>query len=360
MSRPATTRSAVCCAACATASPSAIAFGLRQRKNFRRGIGGDDTCAQSCGAAGRLRQRTEQRAVDDAALGMKIGETLRKLGDLGDAAGDGDARHRMHAQIFEHAADKVAHVDQRNLGQIVELLHRGFRTRAGGAGDVGETGGARDIDAAVNRVDPRRARIRHDDPGGAEDRQPADDAEPSVESFCRQRFAAGNGDLDLGVGGASGRGGDFGDGITDHAPRYRIDGGLARRDRKAGPRHRADALARAKGHAVARRAGAHRREDERAMRHVGIVAGVLDHAGGSGIFVLSRQGEREAWALAARQRHLDRVGKFAGYERRKRRLRRRSGAGAGGPSPAQRALLPLHASPFSAARSDRHHGSTPP
>ena len=80
-------------------------------------------------------------------------------------------------------------------------------------------------------MDPGRARIGHDDAGGAEDRQAADDAEPAVERLRRERFAAGNGDLDLGVGGAAGRGGDFGDGVADHAARHRIDGGLARRQR---------------------------------------------------------------------------------------------------------------------------------
>ena len=137
--------------------------------------------------------------------------------------------HRMPAQIFEHAADEVAHVDQRDLRQAVELLHAGLGARAGGAGDVGQAGGARDFDAGMDRMNPSRARIGHDDAGGAEDRQAADDAEPAVERLRRQRFAAGNRNLDVRIGGAAGRGGDFGDGVGDHAARHRIDGGLARR-----------------------------------------------------------------------------------------------------------------------------------
>ena len=66
-------------------------------------------------------------------------------------------------------------------------------------------------------MDPGRAGIGHDDAGGAEDRQAADDAEPAVERLRGQRFAAGNGDLDLGIGRAAGGGGDFGDGVADHA-----------------------------------------------------------------------------------------------------------------------------------------------
>ena len=55
------------------------------------------------------------------------------------------------------------------------------------------------------------------------------------------------------------------------------------------------------------------------------------------------QRQRKARPLAARQRHFDRIGKFAGDKRGKCRLRRRRGAGAGGPASAQWAFLPLHA-----------------
>ena len=64
------------------------------------------------------------------------------------------------------------------FGQAVELLHGRLGGRAGRAGDVVEARGAGDVDAAMDRVDPGRAGIGHDDAGGAEDRQAADDAEP--------------------------------------------------------------------------------------------------------------------------------------------------------------------------------------
>ena len=206
-------------------------------------------------------------------------------------------------------------------------------------------------------MDPGRARIRHDDAGGAEDRQAADDAEPAVERFCRQRFAAGNRNLDLGVGGAAGRGGDFGDGVADHAPRHRIDGGLARRHRQAGPRHRADAFAGAKRHAGARRAGAHRRDDQRAVGHVGIVAGVLDHAG-----------RRRAFVPCASKRARSSAARRAAASLRPDREIRRSPAPHKPPSPPRRrrcrwsspgamgvVVSMLH--PLVRPGSDRHHGS---
>ena len=296
------------------------AFGLRQRKSFGSIVRGDDARTQLRGAARGLGETRQQRAVDLTAPGVKIGEALRELGHLAEAAGDGHPRHRMITQIFQHAADEIAHVDQRNVRQAVKLLHRSFGIGASAAGNVGKTGGARDIDTAMDRVNPRRAGIRHDDPGRAEDRQAADNAEAPVERFRRQFHAAGNGDLDLGVGCASGRGCNFGDGVVDHAARHRVDGRLARRKRKARPRHRADALTGSEGHARSSRASAHGGNNERTVRYIRIVAGVLDHAGACAGSILSRHRQRKTWPLAARQSHLDRIGKFARYERGKRRL----------------------------------------
>ena len=268
--------------------------------------------------------------------------------------------HRMAAQIFEHAADEVTHIDQRDLRQAVEFLHAGFGARAGGAGDVSETGGAGDFDAGMDRMNPRRARIGHDDAGGAEDRQAADDAETAVERFGRQRFAAGNRNLDIGVGGAAGCDGDFGDGVSDDAARHRIDGGLAGRHWQAGARDGADAFAGAKCHARSDGADTNGGADERAVGHVGIVAGVLDHAGRRRALVLARHREREARPLAARQCHLDRVGKLAGNERGESRLCRRRGASPGGPTPAQWRDVLGHNAPFapsfSPVRRGRHDG----
>ncbi len=149
MSRPATTRAAVSCAARATAIAERDAFGSR-------------ACAKASAAVLAATMRSRSAAEPPAAsassasvarstaprLECRSVQALRELGHLGDAAGDGDARHRMAAQIFQHAADEVAHVDQRDLRQTVELLHRRLGACAGRAGDMGEAGGARDVDAA--------------------------------------------------------------------------------------------------------------------------------------------------------------------------------------------------------------------
>ena len=66
------------------------------------------------------------------------------------------------------------------------------------------------------------------------DRPPTMPSRP-LSVLRRECFAARNGDLDLGVGGAAASGGDFGDSVADHAPRHRIDRRLARRNRKARP-----------------------------------------------------------------------------------------------------------------------------
>ena len=131
-------------------------------------------------------------------------------------------------------------------------------------------------------------------------------------------------------------------------------------NRQAGARDRADAFAGAKCHASPGGADTNGGADQRAVGHVGIVAGVLDHAGRRRAFVLARHGERKARPLAARQCHLDRIGKLAGDERGEGRLRRRRGAGAGGPAPAQGRDLLGHSAPFapsfSPARRGRHDG----
>ena len=77
---------------------------------------------------------------------MQIEPALRELRHFRDACGDGDAGNRMRAQIFDHAADEIAHVDQRVMRQIVEPAHGLFGCRAGGAGGMRQTRGARDVE----------------------------------------------------------------------------------------------------------------------------------------------------------------------------------------------------------------------
>ena len=75
------------------------------------------------------------------------------------------------------------------------------------------------------------------------------------------------------------------------------------------------------------------------MRHVWIVAGILDHAGGRRPVALTIDGKREGGALAAWKRDLYGVGELAGRERGEGSLGRCRGAGAGGPAAAERACL---------------------
>ena len=156
--------------------------------------------------------------------------------------------------------------------------------------------------------------------------------------------------------------GRLGDCLGDHLARHRIDRRLAGRDRQAGPRHRADAGAGLEGDAGAGRAAPDRRAQQRAMRHVGIVAGILDHAGPCKAFAELPFGEREGGASAAGQSDLDRVGEFAGDQRRAGGLRRRGGAGAGRPAASQMAGRFVHAmsyrrvSPHRVSRHGQMHG----
>ena len=94
--------------------------------------------------------------------------------------------------------------------------------------------------------------------------------------LLRHLLAVGHRDLDLEIGALARH---LGDGLSDHLARHGVDRRLADRDRQAGPRHLADAFAAPEGHAGAGLAAPHRGNDQRAMRDVGIVAGILDDAG---------------------------------------------------------------------------------
>ena len=138
-------------------SPSGGVGGEGER--FGDGVGGA-RCARASPRRAASSRQQGRAMIHRAALGVQIQPALGELGHLGDAAGHGDARDRMAAQVFQHAADEIAHVDQRDLGQPMQRLHRLFGGAAGGAGDMGKAGGARHIDAAMDAVDPGGAGIR--------------------------------------------------------------------------------------------------------------------------------------------------------------------------------------------------------
>jgi len=244
----------------------------------------------------------------------------------------------MPAQIFQHAADEIAHVDQGDVRQAVKLLHRGFRRRSGRTGEVGDAACACHIDALIDGMNPGRAGIRDDDSGRAQDRKAADDAQTRAERARRQGLSARNRDLHLDVESVTCTS-DFRDRFADHLTRHWIDRGFARRNRQAGTRHRADAFPGSEDNTGAWRGFSDGREHQRAMGHVRVVAGILDDAGGGGMSVLPREGKRERGALAFRQSHFHGIRKFPGEQRRVGGLGRRSGACARGPTSAQRRIV---------------------
>ncbi len=309
---------------------------MRQGEGLGSGIGPGDRGGKGGGAAG---QRGDCGKIHRPALGMKVEPALRQLGHLRHAAGDGHACNRMRAQVFQHAADEIAHLDQGGFLQPVQLLHRQFGVAPGGAGDVVQADGAGDVYAAMDAVDPGGAGKRNDDAGGAEDRQAADDAEARVQRALRQGLAIGDGDFHDQVGivvpGRLGQGG------ADHLAWDGVDGGFARRDRQAGPCDRADAGTGAEQDAGAGRAAPEGGADQGAVRYVRVVAGVLHHACGRAAGSQAGFRQREGGVAAARQGDLDGIGERAAVERHAGGLGRRGGAGARGPATAKRTLI-LH------------------
>ena len=133
------------------------------------------------------------------------------------------------------------------------------------------------------------------------------------------------------------RRGDVGNRITDHGAGHGIDGRLAGRNGKAGFGHHADAFAGAECDTRARLTRANRHKNERAVRHVGIIARILDDARRCCALLQLLNGECESRRLAARQPHRHRFRKLAGQKRGIRSFRSGGGAGSGGPAVAERA-----------------------
>ena len=73
---------------------------------------------------------------------MQVECALGEFGDLGEAAGYRQFRHRVCPQIFDQSAGEIAHVEKRDLRQIVERLSGSLRGGAGRAEHVVEPGRA--------------------------------------------------------------------------------------------------------------------------------------------------------------------------------------------------------------------------
>lgn len=146
---------------------------------------------------------------------------------------------------------------------------------------------------------------------------------------------AGHGDFHHHVARAAARCGDLGDRRAHHLTRHRVDGGFAGRQRQSRSRHGADAVAGAELDAAAGCAKTHRRDDQRAMGDIGVIAGVLDDAGAGEAIAAFLHRQRKGRARAAGQQHRHRIGKFAGQQRTVGGAGCRGRAGAGGPAAAQ-------------------------
>src|SRR5262245_44324818 len=267
---------------------------------------------------------------------MEVTRAGGQLGDLGEAAGDGQARQGMPAQIFEHPAREVAHIDDGDVRQLIEPADTRLRGRAGAGRHMLEPVGAGNVDAPMDRGDPGRAGVGMHDAGRAEDRQPADDAEPSIPGLLRHLDPARHGDGDLHIGRPPMRPRQLFDHRAHHPPRHRIDGGLADGQGQSRLGDRADALTGPEPDPAAGLPESDLGENEGLMSHIGIVAGILDDAGHGGIGAQHAAGEGEAGPLAFGQHDLDGVREAAGQQCREGSLGRGRGAGACGPAAAQR------------------------
>ncbi|VTQ42707.1 Uncharacterised protein [Pseudomonas aeruginosa] len=258
-----------------------------------------------------------------------------ELADLAEAAAQAELFHRRPAQVLEHRAGEVAHLDQGDLRQCIAPAHGVLAGVAGTGGDVTDAVGASDIDALMDRGDIGRAGERPDDAAGAEDRQPAEDAQARVHGLQRQLGAALHADGDLEAAGVAPFGGELGEVAFDHLSRHRIDRRLA--DRQGQPRagHRTDPGAGMEAHARLG-AQAHPGEHQGAMGDVGIVAGILEGAGFRAVFPGAAEFQAHQHLLALGQDDLHRVADRAAQQQARRRQAGGGGATAGGVAAAQR------------------------
>jgi len=189
-------------------------------------------------------------------------------------------------------------------------------------------------------MDPGGAGIGYHHACRAQHRQPAQDPEPGIQRLGREIGAARDRDGDDQIqrrGSAA-----FGRGVferpADIAARTRIDRRLARRQRQAGPRHRADPDAGAEDEAGTGCALLDPAQNECPMGHVRIVAGILDDAGLGPAFAQHRPLDREARRIALGQADPDLRREAAGQQRLIGGAGGSGGAGAGRPAAAQRAV----------------------
>ncbi len=316
-------------------SPDVDAFRAGEVQDFPGAIRGFRTSDEIVAGAGFRAARREPGKIDFATARMEVEKALAEFDHFGEAAGYRHLGDVVRAQIFQHAAYKIAHLDQADIRQPMQRLDSGFRSRAGRSGDMGKPGRAGDIDPAMNRIDPRGAGKRHDNPCRAQDREAANNAEPPVERSLGDFFASWNRDFDGHVSDKTVHASHLADRGYDHPTGRRIDRRFSRGQGQARARNRPYSLSAVKRHTRSGRAVGHARDHQRAMRHVGIVARVLDDSRAREPLAKLLEGQRKRRPRAARQGDRHGTGKTAANERLIGRPRGGGGAGAGRPALAQ-------------------------
>ncbi len=104
---------------------------LSQFKYFLSGVGIQNPLPQVGGKPKLFRLVGKKRHADLTAPRVKIEGALRQFGQLCKAACYGQLVDGVDAQIFQKSAGEIAHVEQCNLGQVVDCLRRIFGRRAG-------------------------------------------------------------------------------------------------------------------------------------------------------------------------------------------------------------------------------------
>ena len=296
-------------------------------------------------------QRRQRIEIGKTFFGVHVEHPLGELRHLGDATSNRYPFDRVAAQIFQHAADEIPHVDQRGLGQFIQRLSRFFRGVPGSAEHVSAAGRTRHVNASPDGVDPGRAGKRDNDARGAENGDTSENAESAVEGFFRKFLAVPNGNFNFEI---SLRTSHLVNGGFDHLAWHGIDGGFSWRQGQSGPRDGADAHAGLKGDTASRLTAPHRAFDQRAVGNIRVIACILDDTCAGEVFTLFLGREGKCGLRAAWKFDLDRVRKLAGEKGGAGRLRGGCRAGARGPAAAKGLSIRFHMNSYSRDGFFRH------
>ena len=317
--------------------------GIGERESGRLGeaqhlVGG--VCVSGGGGQGFGSAKPEQllrkpSKVNLAAPGVQIEVPLREFGEFAEAAADCEFREGMFPEVLEQAADEIAHVEHRSIRESVAGLYGFFTGGTGASGHMREARGAGDVDAALDRVNPRRAGVRDDDSGGAEDGESAHDAEARVPGVLCQFLAVGDGQRDDDISRAAVGCGDLADDLVHQTSRHRVDRRFSGRNRQSGLGDGADAVSRFEHNSGAGRAVLDGGHDGCAVGDIRIVTRVLDDCGSGPAVAQFLASQGEGRGLAFGQNDADRIRKLPREQRGVGGFGRSGGAGSGGPAASQ-------------------------